>query len=81
MLFFLSFIVYIGIEYIKKTSLAFLFVVLLSVISIWLGVVTHSAANEGEGGSSDQWADSHGLVGMTGANLEKNLGPGYTYDE
>jgi len=80
-LFFLSFIVYIGIEYIKKTSLAFLFVVLLSVISIWLGVVTHSAANEGEGGSSDQWADSHGLVGMTGANLEKNLGPGYTYDE
>ena len=81
MLFFLSFIVYIGIEYIKKTSLIFLFVVLLSVMSIWLGVMTHSASNEGEGGSKDTWAEGHGLVGMTSANVEENLMSGYTFDQ
>ena len=72
---------YVGIDCIKKSSLVFLFFVLLSVMSIWLGVMTHSASNEGKGGSSDQWADSHGLVGMTAANFQNNLGAGYTKDK
>ena len=60
----LSVIVFVGVEYVARFAVLFLFGVLLAVAAIWAGVIVHSV---GDG------KPRQGIVGVSGYNMRKNL--------
>ena len=60
----LSVIVFVGVEYVARFAVLFLFGVLLAVAAIWAGVIVHSVGD----GKPNQ-----GIVGVSGYNMRKNL--------
>ena len=60
----LAIIVFVGVEYVARFAVLFLFGVLLAVAAIWAGVIVHSV---GDG------KPRQGIVGVSGQNMRKNL--------
>ncbi|KAH8056724.1 potassium:chloride symporter [Aureococcus anophagefferens] len=65
----LSLIVFVGVEYIARFAVVFLAGVVLSVLSIWAGVVTAAAGQD---------KPNQGVVGFSGARVRSNSGSRYT---
>ena len=65
----LSLIVFVGVEYIARFAVVFLAGVVLSVLSIWAGVITAAAGAD---------KPNQGVVGFSGARVRSNFGSRYT---
>ena len=61
-------IVVVGISYISKASIIFMAGVVLSILSIYAGVIDHAIEPN----------EKLGIVGLSNAHIDNNLGPGYT---